>query len=73
MKINYFILRDKADTEFDDLIYFKEEVLLEDVIKQVDFVKNNIEDYTNEDIYNSLKKLGKFTIQWIGQYEIIEY
>ena len=41
MKINYFILRDKADTEFDDLIYFKEEVLLEDVIKQVDFVKNN--------------------------------
>ena len=73
MKINYFILRDKADTQFDDLIYFKEEVLLEDVIKQVDFVKNNIEDYTNEDIYNSLKKLGKFTIQWIGQYEIIEY
>ena len=73
MKINYFILRDKADTEFDDLIYFKEKVLLEDVIKQVDFVKNNIEDYTNEDIYNSLKKLGKFTIQWIGQYEIIEY
>ena len=67
------IIIDKADTEFDDLIYFKEEVLLEDVIKQVDFVKNNIEDYTNEDIYNSLKKLGKFTIQWIGQYEIIEY
>lgn len=73
MKVKKIILRDIADSQFDDLIEFDEEQLLEDIYNQVDYVKENIEDYTNEDIYVALKQLGSYTIEWIGQYEIVEY
>lgn len=73
MKINRFILRDEADTQFDDLITFENDVLLDDIYSQINYVKENVEDYTNEDIYTALTQLGKFTIEFIGQLEIIEY
>ena len=73
MKIKKFILRDKANTQFDDLITFENDVLLDDIYSQIDYVKKNVEDYTNEDIYISLAQLGKFTIDFIGQLEKIEY
>lgn len=73
MMVNKIILRDEADSQFDDLITFKNDVLLEDIYKQIDYVKQNVEDYTNEDIYQALSKLGQYTIEYIGQYEIVEY
>lgn len=73
MKVNKIILRDSADSSFDDLITFDNEVLLEDVYSQVAYVKENVEDYTNEDVYIALKQLSPFKIEWIGDYDIVEY
>lgn len=73
MKVNKIILRDSADTQFDDLITFDNEVLLEDIYSQIAYVKENVEDYTNEDVYIALKQLSPFKIEWVGQYEIVEY
>ena len=33
----------------------------------------NVEDYINEDVYIALKQLSPFTIEWVGQYDIVEY
>lgn len=71
--VNKIILRDSADSSFDDLITFDNEVLLEDVYSQVAYVKENVEDYTNEDVYIALKQLSPFKIEWIGNYDIVEY
>lgn len=73
MKVNKIILRDSADSSFDDLITFDNEVLLEDVYSQIAYVKENVEDYTNEDVYIALKQLSPFKIEWIGDYDIVEY
>ena len=68
-----FILRDSCSDEFDDLITFDEKVNKNDVINLIENLKKNNADYTNEDVYNELAKLGKYSIEYIGQYEIIEY
>ena len=68
-----FILRDSCSDEFDDLITFDEKVNKNDVINLIENLKKNNADYTNEDVYKELAKLGSFTIEYIGQYEIIEY
>ena len=73
MKVNKIILRDSADSSFDDLITFDNEVLLEDIYSQVAYVKENVEDYTNEDVYIALKQLSPFKIEWVGRYDIVEY
>ena len=73
MKVNKIILRDGADSRFDDLITFDNEVLLEDVYSQIAYVKENVEDYSNEDVYIALKQLSPFKIEWVGQYKIVEY
>ena len=71
--MNRIILRDIADTQFDDLITFDNEVFLKDVINKIDYVKENVEDYTNEDVYKVLSELSSFEIIWLGQYDIVEY
>ena len=43
-----------------------------DVIDAVERAKK-IEDYTNEDVYKELAKVGDFTLEFIGQYNIVEY
>lgn len=73
MKVDRIILRDSCDTLFDDLITFKNDVLLEDIYSQVSYVKENVEDYTNEDIYIALGQLEKFDIEYIGNLNIVEY
>lgn len=74
MKVKKIILRDGTDSQFDDLITFEEPVLLEDIYSTIKYVKDNVEDYTNEDIYIGLKNnIGNFTIEFIGSYEIVEY
>lgn len=71
--VNKIILRDSGDSQFDDLITFNKDVSLDDIERVIEEVKNNDEDYTNEDIYKELKKLSSFEIEWIGDYDIVEY
>ena len=71
--IDRFILRDSADSQFDDLIIFEKEVKIEDIVNKIEELKKENEYYTNEDVYDKLSELGKYTIEWIGQYDIIEY
>lgn len=70
--VRKIILRDSADEQFDDLITFDEAVDIVDVIDAVERAKK-IEDYTNEDVYKELAKVGDFTLEFIGQYNIVEY
>lgn len=71
--VNKIILRDNGDRQYDDLITFDKDVSLDDIKRVIEEVKNNNEDYTNEDIYKGLKKLSSFEIEWIGDYDIVEY
>lgn len=68
-----FILRDSTSRQFDDLITFKENVDLIEVKELIENLKNTKEDYTNEDIYKELDKLGEYEVQYIGWLEVIEY
>lgn len=71
--VNKIILRDSGDSQYDDLITFDKDVSLDDIERIIEEVKNSNEDYTNEDIYKELKKLSSFEIEWIGDYDIVEY
>lgn len=71
--VNKIILRDSGDSQYDDLITFDKDVSLDDIKRVIEEVKNSNEDYTNEDIYKELKKLSSFEIEWIGDYDIVEY
>lgn len=71
--VNKIILRDSGDSQYDDLITFDKDVSLDDIERVIEEVKNSNEDYTNEDIYKELKKLSSFEIEWIGDYDIVEY
>ena len=68
-----FILRDSTSRQFDDLITFKENVDLIEIKELIENLKNTKEDYTNEDIYKELDKLGEYEVQYIGWLEVIEY
>lgn len=71
--VNKIILRDSGDSQYDDLITFDKDVSLDDIERVIEEVKNSNENYTNEDIYEELKKLSSFEIEWIGDYDIVEY
>lgn len=73
MKVKSFILRDSADSQFDDLVDFKDEQLLEDIYKKIKYVKQNIDGYTNEDIYKALAELGEYDLTFIGWLKVVEY
>ena len=72
-KVKTIILQDESDSYYSDLITFDNEVYLKDIVNKIDYVKENIEDYTNEDIYRALSELSEFSIKWLGQYDILEY
>ena len=72
-KVDRIILRDIADTQFDDLITFDKEVNLIDIIDKIENLKKEKEDYDNEDVYKVLSELSSFEIIWLGQYDIVEY
>lgn len=72
-KVKTIILQDESDSYYSDLITFDNEVFLKDVINKIDYVKENIQDYTNEDIYRALTELSDFSINWLGQYDVLEY
>lgn len=72
-KVKKIILRDVADTQFDDLIIFDKEVSLFDIVEKIENLKKVNEDYTNEDVYDTLKELSGFEIIYIGHLDIVEY
>lgn len=72
-KVKTIILQDESDSYYSDLITFDNEVFLKDVINKIDYVKDNIQDYSNEDIYRALTELSDFSINWLGQYDVLEY
>ena len=72
-KVKTIILQDESDSYYSDLITFDNEVFLKDVINKIEYVKENVEDYTNEDIYRALTELSDFSINWLGQYDVLEY
>lgn len=71
--VNKIILRDSGDSQCDDLITFDKDVSLADIERVIEEVKDSNEDYTNEDIYEELKKLSSCEIIWIGKCDIVEY
>ena len=75
VKIKKFLLNDdtqKNSLQYLDLITFDNEVEYKDIIECIEQAKK-IEDYTNEDVYKALDKLGKYTIDWIGGLPLFEY
>ena len=72
-KVKTIILQDESDSYYSDLITFDNEVVLKDVINKIEYVKDNIQDYTNEDIYRALTELSDFSINWLGRYDVLEY
>lgn len=72
-KVKTIILQDESDSYYSDLITFDNEVFLKDVINKIEYVKENVEDYTNEDIYRALTELSDFSINWLGRYDVLEY
>ena len=73
--IKRFLLVDECDNFYTDLIEFEETVDIMKVKELIRKCKNELEgEYTNEDIYNYLKKLGvKFRIIFLGDYEKVYY
>ena len=72
-KVKTIILQDESDSYYSDLITFDNEVFLKDVINKIEYVKDNIQDCTNEDIYRALAELSDFSINWLGKYDVLEY
>ena len=73
MKTNKIILRDSTSTQFDDLITFKHDIDIKEVINKIQQLKKEIPEYTNEDVYEKLKEIDAFTLDYIGICPIIEY
>ena len=73
MKIRKILLRDNCDSFFTDLITFQKDTTEEEIFNTIVKCKNEIEDYTNEDIYNYLDKyIGVESIEFLD-YKVFEY
>ena len=68
-----FLLKDVADSVYTDLIVFKDKIDEKDIVNAIEEVKRTNEEYTNEDIYNALDKLGEYDILWLGGLNVYEY
>lgn len=65
-----FILRDTTSIRNDDdLITFNDDVKKDDVIKLITELGINNPEYTREDVYKELGKLGKLAIKWVGRFD----
>ena len=68
-----FLLKDIADNLYTDLIVFKDKIDKKDIINAIEEVERTNEEYTNEDIYNALDKLGEYDVLWLGGLDVYEY
>lgn len=68
-----FLLKDIADSLYTDLIVFKDKIDKKDIMNAIEEVKRTNKEYTNEDIYNALDKLGEYDILWLGGLDVYEY
>lgn len=73
--VNRILLKDSVDEFFTDLVTFKKDVDLFEVVTQLsEFKKENLQDYTNEDIYYFLdKNFGIESIDFIGNLDSVVY
>lgn len=67
------LLKDIADSYYTDLIVFKDNIDKKDIINAIEEVQRTNEEYTNEDIYNALDKLGEYDVLWLGGLDLYEY
>ena len=74
MKIRTILLSDNCDDFFTDLITFKRDTTSEEIWDIIIKCKNEIDDYTNEDIYEYLDKfIGIEELTFLGNYEKFDY
>lgn len=74
MKIKRILLSDLGDTFYTDLIEFKRDTTKKEVQDIITKCINEIEDYTNEDIYKYLEKeIGIENLIFLGNYETFYY
>ena len=73
MLIRKILLRDNCDSFFTDLITFRRDTTEDEILNTIVKCKDEIEDYTNEDIYNYLDKyIGVESIEFLD-YKVFEY
>lgn len=69
--VNKIILKDIPHSQCDDLITFNKYVLVSDIERVIEEVKNNNEEYTYKDIYKALEKLAPFKTELVNRYDVV--
>lgn len=73
MKINKILLTDDGDNFYTDLVTFKKDTTKSEIYNIIQKCKEEVEEYTNEDIYKYLDKyIGIKNIEFLD-YERIYY
>lgn len=73
MKINKILLTDDGDNFYTDLVTFKKDTTKSEIYNAIQKCKEEVEEYTNEDIYKYLDKyIGIKSIEFLD-YERIYY
>lgn len=73
MKINKILLTDDGDNFYTDLVTFKRDTTKSEIYNIIQKCKEEVEEYTNEDIYKFLGKyIGIKSIEFLD-YERIYY
>ena len=73
MKINKILLTDDGDNFYTDLVTFKKDTTKSEIYNIIQKCKEEVEEYTNEDIYKFLDKyIGIKSIEFLD-YERIYY
>ena len=73
MKINKILLTDDGDNFYTDLVTFKKDTTKNEIYSIIQKCKEEVEEYTNEDIYKFLDKyIGIKSIEFLD-YERIYY
>ena len=73
MKIKKILLSDETDNFYTDLITFKRDTTKMEVFETIRKCKEEVEEYTNEDVYKYLnKQIGIESIEFLD-YERFEY
>ena len=73
MKVSKIKIYDNTDKrQWTDLVLFNHFIELEDIRKTIQDVRDNVEDYTNQDIYDALEReYGRIEVIWLND-DIVE-
>ena len=74
MKMKKIILADNDDKYYTDIVYFNDDVTFDEVYDAILKAKEK-EDYTNEDVYDELEKIGGgiAKIEFLGAFDYRNY